>query len=406
MTRIKDRAVRDLRLFMLANVFMGLGACVNSAILNNYLKEGFNLDVAARTFLEFPRELPGFLASLFLAFLALMGEVRIAMAANLLVAAGCLALGFIPASYPFLIGALFLYSLGQHLYMPLSSSIGMSFAREGGEGAVLGRIGAVNTAAVLAGTLVLVAVFQWIGVSYRAAYTAAAGFYFTSAVAFLLMDPRRGEHRPVRFVVRREYGRYYLLALIYGARKQLFITFAPWMLVDFFRAPVTTMTFLGFCVAALSIGVQPLVGRMTDRFGARAVLAGESMLVVGLCLAYAFVSTLLPAGPAFVVVAACYVVDQCASAVTMTRAVYAKSIVRDPRDLAATLTLDVSLDHAVTMFFPALGGILWRTGGTLGYRYVFLGGALVAALNFFVTRGIRTTGGSTTTLSGRIGDGR
>ncbi|HUX38959.1 MAG TPA: hypothetical protein VMV44_13750, partial [Rectinemataceae bacterium] len=70
---------RDAGLFLLASLLMGLGACVNQAVFNNYLKDVYALDVAGRTFLEFPREIPGFLVTFFVGGLALMGEVRIAM---------------------------------------------------------------------------------------------------------------------------------------------------------------------------------------------------------------------------------------------------------------------------------------------------------------------------------------
>ncbi|HRY54217.1 MAG TPA: MFS transporter [Spirochaetia bacterium] len=379
---------RDRRLFLAASVLMGLGACVNSAAFNNYLKDAFALDVARRTFLEFPRELPGFLVSLFVASLALLGEVRIAMIANLAAGAGMLALGWIPASYGLMIATVFVYSSGAHVYMPLGNAIGMSFAAEGDEGSALGRFAAANTLALVAGSVTLLALFSYASLSYRGAFSAGAAFYLSAAACFLAMSPR---HRPgprPRFVLRREYSRYYLISVLYGARKQLFITFGPWMLVDLFRQPVSTMTFLFLLVSLLGVVVKPAVGRLTDRFGPRAVLGGEAFLTVGVCLAYAFAPSLLPAGAALAVVAACYVFDQASDAVSMTRAVYVKRMVRRPEDLSPTLSAGISIDHAVSMFLPMLGGLAWRSGGEAGYRWVFLGGAAVAALNFIVTRGL------------------
>ena len=134
---------------------MGLGSCVNASIFNNYLKDVFNLDVAQRTFLEFPREAPGFLVSFFVASLALMGEVRIAFIANLAASAGMMALGWIPASFALMVSSVFLFSAGQHVYMPLGNAIGMGFAEKGREGSVLGRISSINTIALLGGTIVL-----------------------------------------------------------------------------------------------------------------------------------------------------------------------------------------------------------------------------------------------------------
>jgi len=383
-----DREAKDATLFLAANILMGLGTCVNQAVFNNYLKDVFALDVAARTFLEFPRELPGFLVTFFVGALALMGEVRIAMVANLLASAGMLALGWIPSSYLLMISSIFVYSAGSHIYMPLGSAIGMSFAREGKEGSVLGRIQGANTAALVAGTLLLLILFTFASLSYRVAFSAGALAYLGASLAFLAMSPRHAAQAPERFVLRKEYGRFYLLSILFGARKQLFITFGPWMIVDLFRQPVGTMTFLFLLVSILGIFVQPLVGRLTDRYGVRAMLGGESLLMIGVCVVYAFAPELLPPGVALAVVSACFVLDQGSTAVGMARSIFVKRIALRPQDVSPTLSLGISLDHIVSMSIPTLGGLLWHGAGERGYRWVFLGGALVALLNFIVTRGM------------------
>jgi MFS family permease len=381
---------RDMRLFILASVLMGLGGCVNSSIFNNYLKDIFHLDVARRTFLEFPREMPGFLVSFFVASLALLGEVRIAFIANLAASAGMMALGWIPASFALMVSSVFLYSSGQHVYMPLGNAIGIGFAEKGREGSVLGRIFAINTLALVAGTLILLALLKFANLSYRAAFSSASILYLAAALALLAMSPRRSAGKPRRMVVKRRYARFYLLSVMYGARKQLFITFGPWMLVDLFKQPVQTMTLLFLVISVVGIGAQPLVGRLTDRFGPRAVLGGEAILTIGVCVIYAFAPELLPAGIALVAISACYVVDQAANAVTMTRAVFVSQIAEDKGDVSPTLSLGISIDHVVAMFLPMIGGLAWRSAGERGYRWVFLGGAAVAAINFLVTRGMPT----------------
>jgi MFS family permease len=381
-------AERDRRLFILASVLMGLGACVYSSAFNNYVKDAFTLDIARRTFLEFPRELPGFLVSLFVASLALIGELRIAMIANMAASAGMLALGWIPASFGLMVASVFVYSAGQHVYLPLGSAIGMSFATKGDEGATLGKINAANTLALVAGSLVLMALFSLASLSYRAAFSAGSVFYLCAALALLAMRPRHAAEKAPRFVLRREYGRYYLLSALYGARKQLFITFGPWMLVDLFGQGVSTMTMLFLAISVVGIVALPLAGKLTDRYGPRAVLGGEAIATIGVCLLYAFAPELLPRGTALVVVAVCYIVDQSLNAVSMTRAVYVKRIATRPEDVSPTLSVGISIDHAASMFLPMLGGLAWRGSGSAGYRWVFLGGAAIATINFFVTKGI------------------
>jgi MFS family permease len=383
-----SRDSRDMRLFILASVLMGLGGCVNASIFNNYLKDVFNLDVARRTFLEFPREMPGFLVSLFVASLAMMGEVRIAFIANLAASAGMLALGWIPSSFLLMVSSVFIFSSGQHIYMPIGNAIGMGFAEKGREGSVLGKISSINTIALLGGTIVLLGLLKFVNLSYRAAFSAGSVLYLAAALALLAMSPRRAAGKPRRLVIKKRYTRYYVLSVLYGARKQLFITFGPWMLVDLFKQPVQTMTLLFLIISVVGIGAQPLVGKLTDRFGPRTVLGGEAVVMIAVCFIYAFSPELLPPGVALVVVCACYVVDMAANAVSMTRAIYASQIVEDPADLSPTLSTGISIDHIVSMFLPMLGGLAWKGAGERGYRWVFLGGAAVAAVNFAVTRGM------------------
>ncbi len=387
-----EREARDRRLFVLATVFMGLGSCVISAAFNNYLKDVFALDVARRTFLEFPRELPGFLVSLFIGILALLGEVRIAFIANMAASVGMLALGWIPSSYMLMLSSVFVFSAGTHIYMPLGNAIGMSFAAKGSEGSVLGKIQSANTLALVAGAGALLLLFRFASISYKAAFTAGAAFYLFAALAFIAMSPRKARHQTKRFVLRREYSRYYLLSVLFGARKQLFITFGPWLIVDYFRQSVQTMTLLFFIVSIIGIGVQPLVGWLTDRFGPKSVLSGEALATIVVCVLYAFAPELLPFPVALVVVSACYVVDQSSGAVAMTRAVYAKRMISRPEDLSPTLSMSISIDHIISMSIPTLGGLIWRSSGNSGYRWVFLGGAVVSAANYVVTRRLKDQG--------------
>ena len=78
---------------------------------------------------------------------------------------------------------------------------------------------------------------------------------------------------------------------------------------------------------------------------------------------------------------ACFVLDQMLFAVGMARTSYLKRIAVDPNDLTPTLSLGVSIDHAVSMSLPALGGLLWMR---YGYPYVFAVAAAISVVNIFL----------------------
>ncbi len=377
---------RRFRLFLLANVLIGFGACVDSSAFNNYLREIYHLDVTRRTILEFPREIPGFLVFIFMGMLSGLGDVRIAAVAQIITAVGMFSLGVIPPEYAVMLACVFFYSSGNHLYLPLTNSIGMSFAKDGKVGSKLGEISAANTAALVTGSAVLLILFRFFRLSFMLAFSLGALAFLFAGITLFLMGRDRTSKAKQRFVFRREYGLYYWLSILYGARKQIFITFAPWVIVDVFKQPVTTMTLLFFIMSVLGILVKPLIGRLIDTAGEKFTLGLEAVILIFVCLFYAFAADIFSRPVALVVVCVCYVIDQCSTSVSMARATYMRRIALYPEDVSPSLSLGVSIDHIVSMFLPILGGIVWMKGGEFGYRYVFIGGAVVALVNFISTR--------------------
>ena len=137
LTRIKT-SPRELLLFATAALALGMGFSMIDSTFNNFLEFKFQLTGFQRSFLEFPRELPGFLVVFVSAALWFLCSRRLGVVAMLLGAVGSLLLGFASTSYGMMVPWLFILSLGQHLYMPIASTIGMELAQEGQDGRRLG----------------------------------------------------------------------------------------------------------------------------------------------------------------------------------------------------------------------------------------------------------------------------
>lgn len=380
---------RNFMIFLLAGIFIGLGQSVDGSVLSNFLKEKFNIAIMQRSLLEMPRELPGFLVFLVIGFLHVLGDVRIAAIANLCAALGMFFLGIIPSKYIFIIVFIFIYSMGQHVYMPLSNSIAMSFANDGRLGRKLGQVSAANTAALVTGSAILWILFRFLKIKYSTAFTLGAFAFLAASFLLIFMNPKQTVKLKSRFIFRKEYKLFYWLSILYGARKQIFITFGPWVLVDVFKQKVTTMTILFFSIAALSIFVKPLTGYLIDRVGEKFVLGSEAAILFFVCLSYAFADSIFTRNIAIVVVSICYVLDQTLNAASMARVTYLKKIAVEDEDVSPTLSTGISIDHIVSMFLPAIGGYIWYSSGTNGYKYVFIGGAVIALANFVSTRMIK-----------------
>lgn len=380
---------RDFILFLLVGVFLGIAQSVDGSTLNNFLKEKFNMLILQRSALEMPRELPGFLVFIIIGFLYSLGDIRIAVAANVCAAIGMLLLGFIPPVFFLVLISMFIYSSGQHVYMPLSNTIAMSFADDANLGKKLGQVSSANTAALVVGSGILWILFRFFKISFTVTFSIGAAAFLAAAIFLSLMNPNRTAGLKTRFLFRKEYKLFYWLSILYGARKQIFITFGPWVLVDVFKQKVTTMTILFFIISVLSIFIRPFTGHLIDRVGEKFVLCAEAGVLFVVCLAYSFATDILPLNYALILISVCYVTDQLLNSASMARATFMRKIALKNEDVSPTLSLGVSIDHIMSMVLPFVGGVIWYGSGTNGYKYVFLGGAFVALLNFFSARHIR-----------------
>ena len=381
---------KDYMLFLIAGVFLGIAQSVDGSTLTNYLKEHFGMMIIHRSGLEIPRELPGLLVVLTIGSLSFLGgDARISVAANVLAAIGMFSLGVIPPQYAFVIVVIFVYSMGQHIFMPLSGSIGMSFAEYDGMGKILGRLSSVGNIAIVISSAALWALYKFAHMTFSTAFTIGAVAFLIAAILMWFIRPAQTARVKKRFVYRKEYRLYYWLCMLYGARKQIFITFGPWVLVEVFKQPVATMTLLFLIVAVIGIFVKPWIGHMIDKVGERVVLSTEAFLFFLTCLGYAFAEDLFRPSLAIAVIYVCYVADFTLDSVYMARVTYMKKIALKPEDVSPSLSLGTSVDHVVTLFLPILGGLAWYKGGPGGYKYVFLAGAVVAFLNFISSRRIK-----------------
>ena len=121
-----------------------------------------------------------------------------------------------------------------------------------------------------------------------------------------MMKKNKPVTRKIRFVFRKRYALYYVLAVISGARNQIFMTFAPWVLIRVFNLGPQMFAILGMIVALVSIGTRRLVGKLIDSRGERFVLTIEAALLFVICVGYAGSAEVFPAAVAAVIIAACY----------------------------------------------------------------------------------------------------
>lgn len=383
---------RDFFIFIMICILLGIVSAVESTSLANRLYEDLDFTVMKRSMLETPRELPGLLSVVIIGMLNGLGDIRIAAVANIIGGIGLLLFGMTPNVFSMVLLFLMIYSTGQHLYLPLSNTIGMSFAGEGNFGERLGQVQSVTSISVIGASAMLYILYKCFNASYAVVFTIAGVAMITAGLLFFIIG--RDSKKIVstkRFIFRREFKMYYILSVINGARKQITITFVPWLLIDIFGRSVTYITAMFFTVCVLNVFFKPWYGRLIDRRGESYALQLEAVVMFTACIGFAFAKVSLPFGAALAVTSVCYIGDKLMEQASgMARATLAKKISKEEFEVARTLTMGQSMDHAVSMCIPVCAGAVWYAGGAHGYMYVFIGALVISVANFLIARRVKS----------------
>ena len=367
---------RPLIFFFASVACLGVAGAVFETTLNNYLSDQFGLTAEERGKLEFPRELPGFLTALFAGALLFLPEARMGAIAAMSVALGLFGLSQVDIAYSHMLVWLVLWSCGAHLMMPIETSLAIELSKEGRAGTRLGQVGSVRTFGMLVGSGLVWLVFGEFESQYRIAFIAAGSIALVASLVLLRMPTNRHHsHEPTRFLFRKRYSLFYLLCALFGARKQVFITFGPWVLIKVFEQPAQVIGKLWFVAGVLGLVFKPLLGRMIDWLGERTILFVDGLVLMAICLGYGFAESLLPRETAIYLLYGCFIFDNLMFAVGMARHTYVSKIADDPRDITPTFSLGITINHVVSMSVPWLGGLLWMS---FGYSKVFIAAAGVA----------------------------
>jgi hypothetical protein len=177
---LKDRFSRtgiDIRLFLAAIAIASFAGSIVNAIFNNFLNESYSLSNSVRTLIEVPREIPGLIVMFVSALLFFLCNRRLAAFAMLLASIGLAMIAHFSTSFTLMLVWLFTFSLGQHLMIPVQSSIAMELAKEGQTGRRLGQVNSISNLFAICGGFFVFLGFRFMHLSFATSFViAAAGF--------------------------------------------------------------------------------------------------------------------------------------------------------------------------------------------------------------------------------------
>lgn len=366
----------QLILFFCVTACLALGVGIYDSTFNNYLKDTFALSAQARGFLELPRELPGFLVVLMTGLLCMLPVTRLGMVGALTLALGMIGLALSGSRYFMMLGMMVLGSSGLHLMMPVSDSLCIGLSGETNRGRRMGQIGAVSTAGTIAGTGLVWRFLDKTHPQYPVAFAAAGTIVLVGAILYGIMHIPHLHQRRARLVISRKFTLYYVLEFLYGARKQIFITFGPWVLIEVYGKPANAIAGLLMVAAIIGIGFRPLAGYLIDRLGERTVMIADGLLLSVVCVGYGYALRFFGSPEkALPVASACFVLDNLLFALGTSRAIYMSRLSTSPQEVTSTLATGISINHIASMTIPLVAGTLWNH---FGFERVFLAAAFLA----------------------------
>jgi predicted MFS family arabinose efflux permease len=344
------------------------------ALLNNFAIERAAFTGAEIGILQSLREVPGFLAFAVVFVLLIVREQNLAYLSLVMLGLGTAVTGFFPSVAGLYVTTVVM-SIGFHYFFTLERSLTLQWIDKEKTPEMMGRmIAAAAVASILTYGLIWLA-FDLANLDFTYVYLLGGGATVLLALlaraAFPRFPERVQQHR--HMVLRRRYWLYYALSFMSGARRQIFIVFAGFLMVEKFGYPVDRITLLFLINSVINIFLAPRIGRLIARWGERRALLFEYAGLIGVFTAYAFVENAL-------VAAALYVVDHLFFAMAIALETYFQKIA-DRRDIAATAGVSFTINHIAAVIIPAAFGLVWL----ISPAAVFIAGAAMAAVSFLLS---------------------
>lgn len=363
---------------ILVSVAMPLGLSVWAALLNNFAVERAAFTGLEIGILQSLREVPGFLAFTAVLVLLLLREQTFAVLALALFGLGAALTGLFPFEFGLYCTTVAM-SIGYHYAEALKQSLSLQWLAQDEAPRLLGRLLAIGAmTSLICYGLVWVAL-QVFAIDYAGIYVLAGAGVMALAVV-LAMFPHFEAKTPQRksLVLRHRYWVYYGLTFLAGARRQIFMVFAAFLMVEKFGYSAANMAALMLVNHVFTWLFAERIGALIGRIGERASLTFEYLGLIGVFVAYAFVENAWFA-------AGLYVVDHLFFAFAIAIKTYFQKIA-DPADIASTAGVSFTINHIAAAVAPAALGLVWLASPSA----VFLIGASFAAASLVLSQNVPT----------------
>ena len=360
-------------LILLMTIGSGISWAVWLNLLNNFAIEEISFTGAEMGILQSLREIPGFLAFTVIFVLAFVKEQKLAYLSLAMLGVGVLITGLVEANMTFYLATIIM-SIGFHYFETINGSLTLQWVDKDKTAEFLGRVIATRSAASIIAFSFIWILFQQFQMSYLFLYVIGGG---VSVVVVLFC----WQHFPLfpekvtqtkKIILRKRYWLYYALQFMSGARRQIFVVFAGFLMVEKFNFTVAEISLLLIANAAINVVFAPKIGRLIQRFGERKSLIFEYVGLSLIFAGYAFVES-----STFAVFL--YIADHLLFSIAIALKTYFQKIA-DPADIASSAGVSFTINHIAAVFIPVLFGLVWLYSPSL----VFLAGSGMAIISLLL----------------------
>lgn len=365
-------------ILLLAMAFiMPLTFSVWNALLNNFVVEKASFTGAEIGMLQSLREVPGFLAFTAVFILLVVKEQTFALVSLAITSVGVAITGWFPFEYG-LYATTVLMSIGFHYFETINQSLTLQWLPKDKSAHFMGKQLSVKAFASLFAYSAIWVLMEWFGISYNTMYMLAGGSGLFIVMLLWITFPhfKQTSQQHKHMVLRKRYWLFYGLVFFSGARRQIFVVFAAFMMVEKFGYSVGDISLLFIVNYVFNLLFAPSIGKWIHKIGDRAALCFEYAGLFILFICYALVENSQLAGTL-------YVIDHLLFAMAIAIKTYFQKIAGH-KDIASTAGVSFTINHIAAVVIPAVLGIVWLTSPSL----VFYMGAGFAVCSFFLALNI------------------
>jgi predicted MFS family arabinose efflux permease len=375
MDDVKQNPMYSFLIVLTVSCILGLQTW--QTLINNFAVEAAHLDGSHIGAIQSVREIPGFLSFLVIFVLYVIKEHRLSSLSIIVLGVGMMAIGLLPSFYGLLLTTL-ATSIGFHYFDTTSRSLTLQYFDPKISPWVFGKIRSYSAAASIATGLLIYLIAPIM--NYTQIYILMGVLILAAGIWGYMKDPTHTDTIPQhrRIIFKKKYWLFYFLTFMGGARRQIFVAFAAFLLVQRHQFSLQTITLLFALNNVINFFFSPIVGKAIIRFGERKILTLEYFGLTIIFLSYTSTDSR-------VLLTILYILDHLFFNFSMGSLTYFQKVT-DPKDIAPSMAAGNTINHIAAVFLPFIGGLLWM----VDYRIPFLIGAGLSLVSLIIVQMMRT----------------